>query len=288
MDIANQRGDFSDTNRIGVLLHGFENANLDALYFLLLQMNCQQTTFEYEFLPVDKRDNLTRLLSSGSEVPREEVRASAGAFLDRHNLYVSNRISKFGIKESPPSHYVLITKAGFSDRYYSMHSGNLSVLALGNWERHMSPPSVFEYILTLLVREAIASISPSLRGSIHLGTKGCLFDFTQNLRDVRQKVLLGFICSYCRSALSNDQLPELADEQAVVLGRQWLGRSSRPTSPAGIISKLGYDLFATRGFEATRWERFQLAVKEQTTTQLFTIIGGVLLAALLVWLGLQS
>jgi hypothetical protein len=43
-----------------------------------------------------------------------------------------------------------------------------------------APPERFvilEFIITLIMRESIAFVSPSLRGSEHLGTKGCLSDF---------------------------------------------------------------------------------------------------------------
>jgi hypothetical protein len=41
----------------------------------------------------------------------------------------------------------------------------------------MAPPSIFEFILMLLLRQAASFRAPALSKSTHLGTKGCLFDF---------------------------------------------------------------------------------------------------------------
>src|SRR5438874_11993120 len=64
-----------------------------------------------------------------------------------------------------------------------------SVLALGNWMRHMAPRSILEFIVVLLMRQAASFVVPALSKSLHLGTKGCLFDFTSELTEARYKAL---------------------------------------------------------------------------------------------------
>src|SRR5215469_16766959 len=87
--------------------------------------------------------------------------------------------------------------------------------------------------------------------SQHLGTKGCLFDFTSQLADVKFKTLGGFICSDCRQALASDGHSDLPDCLEKVLTRRWIRRRSLPGSPASIVSKFGYDLFITKGPQPT-------------------------------------
>ena len=273
--------------RIGIILSGFEKANISALRFLILRMNALQRTFEYEFLPTNFEDGLINYLSSKSPVSRDSVKEEISSFIDRYQQFLERLISGYQLKEPPSDYFVLVTMARFSDNFYSTRRNRMSVLALGNWKRYMAPPSILEFILTLIVREAVASVSPSLRGSIHLGTKGCLFDFTPTLGEVRLKVLNAFVCNYCRNALQNDGYPTLADELVTVLGKQWLGKSTNPNSPAGIVSKLGYDLFTTKGLEATSWEKFVTLLQQEGVKQLITIIGGIILAGLLLWLGLK-
>ncbi len=107
---------------------------------------------------------------------------------------------------------ILITLSCFTKNYYNLREHGLSILALGNWKSWMAPPSIVEFILTLVLREAIISVSPTLQGSVHLGTKGCLCDFSASLEDTKFKVLDGFVCSYCRAALQTDGFAILADE----------------------------------------------------------------------------
>src|SRR6185503_13336755 len=84
---------------------------------------------------------------------------------------------KYNLQEEIPDYFVLISPAKFADDYYTTRKGNASVIALGNWQRYMAPPTQVEFLLTLAVREVVSAICPSLRGSVHLGTKGCICDF---------------------------------------------------------------------------------------------------------------
>ncbi len=277
-----------EVKRIGILLVGLEKINLAALKFLVLKINSLQKTFQYEFLPCNYQNEFTQMLLNKRPVDRERLKNEAPRFLDRHKEYLQTVIDEYNTKESPPDYFIIYTMAKFKDEYYTTRKGNLSVIALGNWERSMAPPSILEFFLTLTLRESIAAVSPSLEGSIHLGTKGCLCDFTHSLDEVRQKVLQGFICDFCRKSLQRDQLPNLADEIVTVLKKEWLGRSVQSHSPASIVSKLGFNLFTTKGVEPTFWETFLNLLRKEGVKQLIQIIGGLILAGLLLYLGLKA
>jgi hypothetical protein len=276
-----------EIKRIGILLIGFQKANIPALQFLVLHMNSLQHAFEFEFLPIDPNEEVVKQLSTSKSVNREKIRGNIPAFIERYNNFLQKKITGYKLTEATADYFILVTKTCFSDNYYIMRKNCVSVIALGNWKRSMAPPSILEFILTLIIREAVASVSKSLRGSIHLGTKGCLFDFTASLSDVRNKVLNGFICGHCCEALKSDGFSDFPDELTPIIRKQWLGKSDEPNSPAGISLKLGYDLFATKGAEATIWEKFLAAIQDEGIKQLIKIAGAVIIAGLLFWLGLK-
>src|SRR6266496_1952051 len=157
--------------RIGILLADLGKLNVIALKFLVLQMNTLQHTFEYEFLDVDLEDVFLRKLSYEAHTNIAEVNHGAPLFLRRFQKFLDDQISRYGISESPPDYFILVTLASFNNDYYTWHISNLAIVALGNWKRRMAPPSIVEFIITLIIGESLASIAPSLKSSTHLGTK---------------------------------------------------------------------------------------------------------------------
>lgn len=272
--------------RIGVLLCA-KGINRDAAQFLVLAMNRQQGIFEFEFLPFDAADAFLSPLCRAESVDRDAIRKGAQGFADRYSQRLGQLNVGYGLTEPPPQHFVLVSLARFTNNYYSMRQGAVSVLALGDWDRHMSPPTLFEFIMVLVLRDSVAAVSPELRGSVHLGTKGCLCDFTASLSDVRFKVLTGFVCSSCRERLERDGLPYAADALARVMAMDWLGTSDDAASPAGIARKLGHDLFVVSGPKATPWERLKLAGRRVGADLALKVVGGLVVAAALLVLGLK-
>jgi hypothetical protein len=278
--------------RIGIVLAGLGDANVDALKFLVLQMNRLQGTFEFEFLPICKDAFLDTLQGYDSSAPlkpldRKAVKADALSFAQRYLNFLTSENTLYTLAESPPDYFIVISLARFTDEYYSARQGPVSILALGDWESHMAPPSILEFILTLIIREALASVSQRLRGSQHLGTKGCVCDFTPNLDEVRIKVLSAFLCEHCSSALVSDGYPHLSAEVRRVLRKRWLGKIDEPSSPAAIAAKLGYNLFLTKGLKATPLERAITTLQEEGVKEFVKLVAAVILAALLLWLGIK-
>jgi hypothetical protein len=295
-----------EPKRIGILLGRVPQLNTAALRFLVLQMNPLQKSFEYEFLPTapefeckylpgeyeflptSLQDDFCLMLSTDSPVDRGVVRTAAPKFLETYGKHLQALIDEYQLRESLPDYFVLITMARFSDEYYSMRVPGLSILALGNWERSMAPPSILEFILTLILRESIAAVSASLRASIHLSTKGCLLDFTASLDEAKFKVLGGFICSHCSKALDSEGLKRVKQDLRKLLSKDWLGKSNEPQTPAGIISNLGFDLFLTKGLKPSFRERLSGAIEQEGVKELLKFISALLVAAALLWLGLKG
>ncbi len=278
--------------RIGIILADMGKVNVPVLKFLVLHMNTLQQTFEFEFLPTNE-DEFLQKLSKQTSVDRNEIKGAVPLFLDRYQKYLQEEVAIYRIKdmELPTDHLILLSMACFNDNYYTTRKNGLAILALGNWEASMAPPSLIEFIYTLILRESVAFISSSLSGSVHLGTKGCLCDFTAPLSEVRLKVLNGFVCSYCRAALQSDGFAILADELVHILGKDWIGTSTDPRTPAGIAANLGYDLFITKGLKASKWEIMLTLLQQEGVKQLISIVGAVLqfilIALLILWLGLK-
>src|SRR6266478_2092996 len=265
------------------------NRNKSVLKYLLLHMNTLQKTFAFEFLSTDFDEDILeygeRLQKEGilrredvlqekefiilkdfvqkfadkaivvgdpKEAKGTELRENEiPAFRRCYQKYLQLSIRGFKISEKEiPERLILVTTAHFDKNFYSLREKGLAILAFGGWKGYLAPPSLVEYILTLILRQSVAMISPSLSGSVHLGTKGCLCDFSQSLDEVRLHVLNGFICRHCSAELEAAGFSQLPDQLVCILKKDWLGKSTEPNTPAGIAANLGYDLFITKGLKA--------------------------------------
>jgi hypothetical protein len=267
-------------HRIGLLSY-MGRVNDAALRFLVLRMNTIQDSFEFEFVPFNPKDPFLAYLRPGATVDRKEMRGSCAAFRTRQTALFVSYNTGFETKEPPPDHLIVLSTACFTDNHYSMRNGGVSVVALGNWRRSMAPPSILEFVLTLTVREAIASTCRSLSSSVHLGTKGCPCDVTPSLADARQKVLSSYLCSYCRRSLEDDGLAALIPDIETMLSKSWLGAADDPSSAAGLTSALGHDLFIVRGLRPTFLETIRMTLRQEGVKQILST-GGAVAAAILV------
>lgn len=273
--------------RIGLIPGPLGKLNLSALRFLVLRLNTLQRAFVYEFLPCVEELPFIELLSSKNPLDLNEVIEQAPDFLNQYHVFLEKMIEGYEIKEEPPPYYVLLSTARFTNRYYSDRTEGLSIIALGYWERYMAPPSLIEFFITLILRESVAFACHELSHSVHLGTKGCLCDFTVSLDETRFKVLNGFICDYCTKTLKKNGHEYIQKELNRILRENWIGSPDDLSSPASIVAKLGYDLFLTKGITPTVWERLLAILKTDGIKELIKIVGGIIVAGLLLWLGLN-
>jgi hypothetical protein len=274
--------------RIAIVLDETSDLNSPALRYLILHLNTLQGVFEYELHRADGvKSDLLPLLRSRVPIERGDVRRLAPTFVADYQAHLSRVIDTYGLKEGAPDRFIVISLAAFRDNFYSMKDAGLVVLALKNWTRDMAPPSFVEYILTLILRYSVSFACPALSGSIHLGTKGCLFDFTRNITEVRYKALQGFVCNHCRSALAKDDLHELADELVQVLEMKWVGSPSETNTPANISANLGFNLFRTKGIKPTWKETVLTALQTEAGKQIVIIAVFVLFAVVSIWFNLS-
>ena len=275
--------------RVGVILGDLGKLNIAALKYLIVHLNTLQTSIEFELLAIDPADPLLTSLRHGRVVDRNLCRSMLPAFSERIVQQLAIEQQQYDLADkSMPQGFVVISLARFSDEHYGLKNDEVQIQALGDWDGRMSPPSIFEFIVTLLMRQSASFVAPSVSKSVHLGTKGCLFDFTADLSDARYKALQSYVCSLCRKRLKSNGAINLADDLVRVLDSKWLGVSSDPNCPAGIVAKLGYDLFLTKGIKPTVWEMLRALLRDEVTKEIIKIIGAVLLAALLLRLGFKA
>jgi len=275
--------------RIGIIVLAESKINEAALQSFVLSMNKEQSFFQVEFYKIDMQHPLTDVLSRNRKpVNRKWLEEQICDFTQSLRQILMRYCVDYELLEGIPDQYIIISGCRFSDEYYSTRVETTSIIAFGNWRRFMAPPSLLEFMQVLIIREAVSILCPSFCGSIHLGTKSCLMDFTPYLSDARQKVLAGYICPFCTSRMLRDGNSELLSAVLHLLDRHWLGSPSDPYSPAGVASSLGADLFIVKGLRANARERIITTFQEEGVKQIVVVIGAIVVAVLLVLFGIKN
>jgi hypothetical protein len=277
-----------NTTKIGIILTKLGGLDIRALKYLVLFQNTLQESFEFEFLPTPEKNDFLEKLDSSEPLDRKSVEQNASKFFAQYDKESKEEAEDFELSYEPPDCFVILSTAKFADEYYVTGEDNWLIIALGHWQRSMAPPSIVEFFLALLVGTAIDTSCGENFPDRHHATKGCIFDFTADLDDARLGVLTGFLCESCCDTIKQSQSQKLIEDAKLLLRKEWLGDSSKPANVANTVKKLGYDLFHTKGVKQTPWERLSLTIQEEAIKSLLKIIGGIILAGLLIWLGLKS
>lgn len=66
-----------------------------------------------------------------------------------------------------------------------------------------------------------------------------------------------------------------------------MGKRDDPSTPAGIIKNLGFDLFCTKGFQKTAYEKFMDKLPEEAAKTIVTILITALLTTIMTYLGIK-
>lgn len=280
------------TYRCGVCLIGFEGPVCEALRYLITHMNELQKSLEFELVnfdpvgPADPPDTLVECLTGAQPVaPTADM---IGGFAKRQNARNREREKGYDLVANNPDFYVVVSLARLSNHHYLWSVDGTSILALGEWNRSLAPPSLVEAIVTLILQVAGGAAAPAARANTHLGIKGCLFDFNPSLQTARYKVLNSFVCRGCREAMEHAGQAKLAKHLRELLGKYWLGKATDPIAPAGICRKLGYDLYLTKGVRPTFREATAAQLQGSWVGELLKVAGIVLAAALVLILGIKG
>src|SRR5262249_44486277 len=138
--------------QLGIILVG-QQFETPALKFFIVAMNRQQSQFEYQFLPNTAEDDLLAQLAKTTLLNRQETRALAHGFPERFKARLSEMYSDYQIVDrNLPDYFIVVTMARFEDGYFSLREPGTSIIGLGNWRKTMAPPSIYEFVQTLIVR----------------------------------------------------------------------------------------------------------------------------------------
>lgn len=143
--------------RIGIILgYDIPKEARSPLKYFLLHLNTLQQTFEYQFPPTIRHSILVDL-ADGQIKEKQKVKKALHNFLNDYEGFLSQKRKDYKLEntEPNPDYYILITIIKFSDLYYLTGIDRLGVLAQGNWEIHMAPPSLLESIITMVLVESV-------------------------------------------------------------------------------------------------------------------------------------
>lgn len=172
--------------KIGILHTSFDARTEAALKYLVLQMNSLQNSLEFSFLPIPDDDPVLRRLESAEPLDYELIAKEMPSFCPSYLSFLRDQAQGFRIVANEPDCIVILSRARLSNRWYFMGTDKWAILALGDWEDVMAPPSFIEVSLALLVQVGAIAACGDESPQIHSETKGCLFDFTANLTDATE------------------------------------------------------------------------------------------------------
>jgi hypothetical protein len=253
-------------------------------YFLLL-LNQLQQSCEFELFDVDENDEFIRGLAA-DVVDGDEARNGLEAFGTRLREQIHSAIKSNDLAVEYPDQLIVVTGVTLSDYHFLIRRKQTTMLALGQWKTSMAPPTLAEFLQLLLLRAPFSALEGNVWNNIHLGTRACIFDFTDNLEHTRFMALAGVgVCSNCAAALGRDGFPNAAAEIRRVAGREWRGDRATPGTPANVMDRLGYDLFLTKDFEPSVSERLRRGLTDALGSELVKFVFAVLIAWIIFRLG---
>lgn len=273
--------------KIGIILTELGGLNVKALKYLVLFQNTLQQSFEFEFLPEQDDSSFLKQLDSTEPIDREAIEQRIDDFLSNYKDWLKKNARDYELTYEPPDVFVILSTAKFKDYYFSTGGDDWLISALGHWEEHMSPPSIVEFFMAILVGVAVDKACGDIVPPGHQAIKGCVSDFAASIGDARFGVLTGFLCESCCNTIRKSRSEKQVEDAKLLLRKEWLGDSTHPTVVATTAKKLGYNLFHTKGVKPTFWERMSVTIQEKAIENLLRLIGAVVLAGILLWLGFR-
>ena len=273
--------------RIGVVLVGVLS-RISALRMLILHMNTLQREFVFELLPDDVDGvQLVELAKRRGRLALGDVNKALAVAYDEYAARVAEQEQAYECLTHERFGIVVASGSVIADHYYLCDGKQAMFIALGEWKAAMAPPSIVEFVLTLVVAAVGFMLEQPKPHSRHLGTRGCVFDFTADLADARYKVLDGFVCSDCEALIEHTATREMIAALRTLASRSWLLEPAGLLSPASVAKSMGYDLFITKGVAPTVGERLRSTLAEEGTKELIKLGFAVVAAALAIWLGFK-
>lgn len=183
---------------------------------------------------------------------------------------------------------IFITQLPIEGHFYGAGYPDVALLSFADWKKYFAPPSALEFILRGVQQYAIFFLAAAFSGN-HLATRGCIFDYNKYLEDMRNKILISYICEDCESELKRLVGDEKFNQIDRLVRLSWIGKVDEPGSIANILkSSFGYDLDLTKGFKPSWQERAKETLQSAFIQETIKFASAILLAAALLYLGLKE
>lgn len=273
------------TVSIGVVFASMEQKTQEILSYLITYQNTLQSSFEFRLISYPEDDPLVDLLRQKPGPTHDEAATKADDFAVRVNAFCAKGANSFGLQTERIDKIVLLTNTRFRDNYYYIGGPAWTIVALGGWQKQLAPPSIVEYYLSILVTAALDDLGADIKG--HYLTRGCNFDFNVSLGDTRLSVLSSYICPDCAAKIEDKAGKKFVSDALILLKREWLGDSNKPSPVANAVKKLGFDLFHTTGVKPTFKERLVTAFEQEGLKNVLSFTFQLLLAIAVVVIGLK-
>ncbi|MBU4232827.1 MAG: hypothetical protein L6277_08465 [Desulfobacterales bacterium] len=274
--------------KIGIIITSLKSPEATTLKYLVLYQNTLQSSIEFQFLPVPEDAEVLIKLNSSKLLNRKEINRDINNYTIEYKDWLDDKANSYGLIQEAIDGIIIVSMAKFSDGYYMTRVNNWAVFALGHWEPYMAPPSVLEFILTLIIQFSTYIACKGSKSVHHNATKGCIFDFTYQLDEARYKSLTGFVCYKCANMIKMACSANLFNDIKTLLNKGWLGNITEPSIISTTAKKLGYDLFHTKGITPTTLERLKQIFEVEGVKNLLLIISSVIIATLILLLGLKK
>jgi hypothetical protein len=273
----------------GILLTDLGGMDVRALKYLVLYQNTLQKSFEFQFMPDPTEPELQLdpfIQTLDAAVDRQAIRAQGDTYFGKYKKWLETHAEVYGMDAASPDSIVILSIAKLLGNNYLNAGEGWVLIALGNWERYMAPPSIVEFYLMFILHASIRNACSDEYLQAHHSTKGCTFDFNTLLPDARFSVLTGFLCESCWRKIATTTSAQVADDARLLLTKKWIGDGTDPTDVASTARKLGYDLFRTAGISQTLGEKVRAAAEDSIAGTPIRVGEALLVAALLVLLAI--
>ncbi|MET4728592.1 hypothetical protein ABIE09_002403 [Lysobacter enzymogenes] len=291
----------------------------EPMAYLLLAQNKQETPFQFEMhhywmvqnhnLAADRPiERITRTVSD--RLPRWrylerlhkaqlERRAAPGfaqpiSHNDWHKIakgaldtYDRWTESKKRNGDSQPCPSIVITETPIEGNYFSLCDDGIALISLANWRRFFSPSSAAEFVLSASQRVALRLVyGDEIRN--HNPTRGCIWDFCQNLADAKVSCTLAYLCETCEANLRKVAEQKQIDEVKQLISNAWIGDTGKIGTVAYDLKKLyAQDLHRASAHHVGLWSAIKSGMKSDAGKLVLDVLKSAGTALLVVFLALK-
>lgn len=262
--------------------------NFDQFAFahLFLQLNKTQRLFDFQIVSPVESNGFT-LPNPGEDILKWFIE-QIGNFEKKEN----ERNKKYGI-----DYWISITSEPLYENNLfcqGTSSGDklIWVITSHDWEKKYCPPSLFEYLISLIIMCCLNTLSHEYKGSSHQHdvdtNSGCIFENTQLKAYRRISVSNPLLCFQCKKQIQDldYKLKEstgisLNEEVDKILSKEWMGSIDKRDSPLYNLNRnYKYNIDLHSGFYKTTLEKFRDSIIENLPewivgTVITGIIGGI-------------